>query len=143
MKKNFVPAVIEVKRNLDGFIHANCISRVFPNSGIDPSRTKSKEHRVYQKNSDTYWMLFDVVCRGFLTEYNINGRYLRAVLERPSLNMYILDLRFPYKITKELEKGCLTGKETYQELIEHFTIKWWDGHEFLKLIHNEQVIFNQ
>ena len=142
MEKKFIPAGIEVKRHLDAFAHVGCISRVFKNSGIDARRTKGKEHRVYSQDGKTYWLLFDVLCHGFPTEYNINGRYLRAVLERPSLNLYILDLRFPYKITEELEKGNLTGNETYCELIEHFTIKWWDGIEFLKLIYNGQVEFN-
>lgn len=142
MAKNFIPAGIEVQRHLDAFIHAGCISRVFKNAGIDSRRTKGKEHRVYSQDGKTYWLLFDVLCHGFLTEYNINGRYLRAVLERPSLNLYILDMRFPYKVTDELEKGNLTGKETYRELIEHFTIKWWDGAEFSKLIRNNQVEFN-
>lgn len=142
MAKKFIPAGIEVKRHLDAFVHVGCISRVFKNVGIDPHRTKGKEHRVYSQDGKTYWLLFDVLCHGFLTEYNINGRYLRAVLERPSLNLYILDMRFPYKITDELEKGNLTGGETYRELIEHFTIKWWDGAEFSKLLYNNQVKFN-
>lgn len=142
MAKKFIPAGIEVQRHLDAFVHVGCISRVFKSAGIDPHRTKGKEHRVYSKDGKTYWLLFDVLCHGFLTEFNINGRYLRAVLERPSLNLYILDMRFPYKITDELEKGNLTGEETYRELIEHFTIKWWDGAEFSKLLHNNQVKFN-
>lgn len=88
MSKKFIPAGIEVKRHLDAFAHVGCISRVFKNAGIDPHRTKGKEHRVYSQDGKTYWLLFDVLCHGFLTEYNINGRYLRAVLERPSLNRY-------------------------------------------------------
>lgn len=92
MAKKFIPAGIEVQRHLDAFVHVGCISRVFKNAGIDPHRTKGKEHRVYSKDGKTYWLLFDVLCHGFLTEFNINGRYLRAVLERPSLNLYILDI---------------------------------------------------
>ena len=78
MAKKFIPAGIEVQRHLDAFVHVGFISRVFKNAGIDPHRTKGKEHRVYSKDGKTYWLLFDVLCHGFLTEFNINGRYLRT-----------------------------------------------------------------
>lgn len=142
MTRQFVPAGINIKRHLDAFVHAGCVSRVFKNAGIDPDRTKGKEHRVYDKDGKRYWMLFDVVCYGFNSAFNINGRYLRAVLERPSLNLYILDLRFPYKITEELKAGSLTGEENYVELIERFTIKWWNGNDVRIMLNTNTMKFH-